>query len=262
MWMTSLRCPDGGWQMHLDGECDVRGAYCAAAVTKLTNTMVPGLFEHTTSWIASCQTYDGGVSAVPGAEAHGGYAFCGLAAAVLLEGTGELDLQSLLHWASNRQMKLGTFLLFALYICGIRNFSLAGLALFTEGGFQGRPNKLVDGCYSFWVGGVFPLLSELLHIDEIKSLFHRNALEDYILLCGQADGGGLRDKPGKGRDYYHTCYCLSGLSMSKAKDREGLPVLRATHLLYNICRDKVAAAEAYYGKLQAVTRASTSSILG
>jgi protein farnesyltransferase subunit beta len=27
-----------------------------------------------------------------------------------------------------------------------------------EGGFQGRPNKLVDGCYSFWVGGLFPLL--------------------------------------------------------------------------------------------------------
>lgn len=23
-----------------------------------------------------------------------------------------------------------------------------------EGGFQGRANKLVDGCYSFWVGGV------------------------------------------------------------------------------------------------------------
>ncbi|RUP43035.1 hypothetical protein BC936DRAFT_137752, partial [Jimgerdemannia flammicorona] len=27
-----------------------------------------------------------------------------------------------------------------------------------EGGFQGRCNKLVDGCYSFWVGGVFPLI--------------------------------------------------------------------------------------------------------
>lgn len=24
---------------------------------------------------------------------------------------------------------------------------------------QGRTNKLVDGCYSFWQGGVFPLIS-------------------------------------------------------------------------------------------------------
>jgi protein farnesyltransferase subunit beta len=32
----------------------------------------------------------------------------------------------------------------------------------SEGGFNGRTNKLVDGCYSFWQGGVFPLLQELL----------------------------------------------------------------------------------------------------
>lgn len=27
-----------------------------------------------------------------------------------------------------------------------------------EGGFQGRTNKLVDGCYSFWQGGAIPIL--------------------------------------------------------------------------------------------------------
>ena len=37
------------------------------------------------------------------------------------------------RWASSRQMKF-------------------------EGGFQGRTNKLVDGCYSFWQGALFPLL--------------------------------------------------------------------------------------------------------
>lgn len=31
-----------------------------------------------------------------------------------------------------------------------------------EGGFQGRTNKLVDGCYSFWQGGAFPIIYELL----------------------------------------------------------------------------------------------------
>lgn len=29
------------------------------------------------------------------------------------------------------------------------------------------------------------------------------------------DEGGIIDKPGKGRDYYHTCYGLSGLSISQ-----------------------------------------------
>lgn len=31
-----------------------------------------------------------------------------------------------------------------------------------EGGFQGRTNKLVDGCYSFWQGAAFPILYSLL----------------------------------------------------------------------------------------------------
>lgn len=28
-----------------------------------------------------------------------------------------------------------------------------------EGGYQGRTNKLVDNCYSFWIGAVANLLS-------------------------------------------------------------------------------------------------------
>ncbi len=30
-----------------------------------------------------------------------------------------------------------------------------------EGGFMGRTNKLVDGCYSYWQGALFPLLQQL-----------------------------------------------------------------------------------------------------
>ena len=30
-----------------------------------------------------------------------------------------------------------------------------------EGGFNGRTNKLVDGCYSFWQGGIFQVLQKL-----------------------------------------------------------------------------------------------------
>ena len=29
------------------------------------------------------------------------------------------------------------------------------------GGFKGRTNKLVDGCYSWWCGGAFSLLEAL-----------------------------------------------------------------------------------------------------
>ena len=40
-------------------------------------------------------------------------------------------------------------------------------------------------------------------------------MQEYILLLAQAPNGGLRDKPGKGPDAYHTCYNLSGLSSAQ-----------------------------------------------
>lgn len=31
-----------------------------------------------------------------------------------------------------------------------------------EGGFQGRTNKLVDSCYSFWQGATIPIIQALI----------------------------------------------------------------------------------------------------
>jgi protein farnesyltransferase subunit beta len=75
-----------------------------------------------------------------------------------------------------------------------------------EGGFSGRTNKLVDGCYSHWVGGCFPLIEACLNSSSSnplppaeESLFSREGLIRYILCCcqDQTKRGGLRDKPGK-----------------------------------------------------------------
>jgi protein farnesyltransferase subunit beta len=43
------------------------------------------------------------------------------------------------------------------------------------------------------------------------------ALQEYVLLVAQAPGGGLRDKPGKPADAYHTSCNLSGLSSAQSK---------------------------------------------
>lgn len=46
-------------------------------------------------------------------------------------------------------------------------------------------------------------------------LFNTRALQLWILRGCQQLKGGLRDKPGKSPDYYHTCYCLSGLTAAQ-----------------------------------------------
>lgn len=83
-----------------------------------------------------------------------------------------------------------------------------------EGGFSGRTNKLVDGCYSHWAGGCFPLIEACLspsgsgsEKDKTstglaaapESLYSREGLIRYILCCcqDQTKRGGLRDKPYK-----------------------------------------------------------------
>ncbi|GLV39572.1 Farnesyl transferase beta subunit [Carabus blaptoides fortunei] len=235
-FLWALRSPEGAFSMHVDGEVDIRGVYCALAVATLTNIYTPELFKDTADWVLGCQTYEGGFSGCPGMEAHGGYAFCGLASLTMLQKADLCNKQALLRWTVNRQMKF-------------------------EGGFQGRTNKLVDGCYSFWQGGAFPLLHELLlstgdSVNPTCLLFHQEALQEYILICCQNASGGLIDKPGKPRDIYHTCYALSGLSVAQqsvggVRNVVGASTneLEPTHPVYNISPALAIRAMRHYRQL-------------
>ncbi|KAI0306126.1 terpenoid cyclases/Protein prenyltransferase [Multifurca ochricompacta] len=241
-WYMSLKQQDGSFIVSNHGEVDVRGIYCLLVVAHLLDIVTPELVDGTAAFIASCQTYEGGFSSASHpyylddgvlaaqrpslGEAHGGYTFCALASWVLLQpyipANGDaprVDARRLLRWLVHMQ----------------------GLEV-ELGGFKGRTNKLVDGCYSWWVGGAFALLEALGVSSNIPTsssartgemtdhagaqtedgwddaddwLFNRHALQEYILLAGQHPAGGLRDKPPKNPDAYHTSYCISGLSAAQ-----------------------------------------------
>uniref|UniRef100_A0A6B2L6D9 Protein farnesyltransferase subunit beta n=1 Tax=Arcella intermedia TaxID=1963864 RepID=A0A6B2L6D9_9EUKA len=243
-FFLKLKIPGGGFRVHENGEADVRGSYCALSVAYVLNLLTEELTEGVAKWIASCQTYEGGIGGDVGNEAHGGYTFCGFAALCLLQSTHLLDRKAFLKWVVHRQMAF-------------------------EGGFQGRTNKLVDGCYSFWQGGLFALLDSAFFKNKDKKgseggwMFNQLALQEYVLACCQADNGGLVDKPKKGRDFYHTCYCLSGLSVAQ-HNPEYLPeeqrdlvlgvsgnLLKEIDPLHNVSLKSVLKAKAYFEKLQA-----------
>ena len=199
-WLGQLKQAGGGFRVCEDGEEDVRGAYCAlVAVTLLdlpwrlpddSPARAHGLTDFRDGlgeYLSRCQTYEGGISAGPGNEAHGAYAFCALACLCIMglpqeSITKYLDIQALIRWLSARQYA-------------------------PEGGFAGRTNKVVDGCYSHWIGGCWPLVEAALQgsiesslsLSDIppKRLFSGEGLTRYILACCQAPSGGLRDKPSK-----------------------------------------------------------------
>ncbi|CAN0040253.1 unnamed protein product [Pylaiella littoralis] len=347
-FFMSLKHASGGFRMHDDGEVDARGTYTVIAVASLLNMLTPELSEGVADFAVRCQTYEGGFGGEPWNEAHGGYTFCAFASLVILGACEKADLEGLRRWLCARQMR-------------------------AEGGFQGRTNKLVDGCYSFWQGGAVALLdyvtsgrqSEVSHRDpsgrllvttttapspqqqqqqrrntnghaaartegvdlshppidegdrdkthsgaaaaaavaaaaardagivggsgrsagktlegggawdglaeeEVESMevvaqdrfggvdgdgltFARKRLQEYVLMCSQQPDGGLRDKPGKARDFYHTCYTLSGLSVAQHCLSDSPTVvgnssnlLRPTNPVYNIAEDKVSRAISYF----------------
>ncbi|KAM0938109.1 putative protein farnesyltransferase [Dioscorea sansibarensis] len=276
-FLLQMKDASGAFRMHDGGEIDVRACYTAISVASILNILDSVLIKDVGNFIWSCQTYEGGIAGEPGSEAHGGYTFCGLAAMILINEADKLDMPSLIDWAVFRQ--------------GV------------ECGFQGRTNKLVDGCYSFWQGGALALIQKLLSAagkqskesplcggqaseesmynitlspggklsdvgfafmneeTECGPLFHTIALQQYLLLCSQIHEGGFRDKPGKSRDHYHTCYCLSGLSVSqysRCKDpRHNSPLptdmlgpylnlLEPIHPLYNVVLDKYDKAREFF----------------
>jgi len=240
-FLRQRRKDDGSFTMHNDGEVDIRGAYCAIVCARLTNIYTKEMFAKTADWLATCQTYEGGFAGLPGLEAHGGYTFCGFAAVALLGQEQKVNIKKLLKWTVSRQMKF-------------------------EGGFQGRTNKLVDSCYSFWQGALLPIIHSILEMygDESLSkenwLFNQRALEEYILCNCQNLSGGLCDKPGKSRDYYHTCYSLSGLSIAKHFITDGVKVantcgkneLEMVHPIYNVCLVSAEYALDYFQRLPVV----------
>ncbi|XP_055587593.1 protein farnesyltransferase subunit beta [Uranotaenia lowii] len=237
-FLWAVREPNGAFRMHVGGELDVRGAYCAISSAKLAAFSTDDefkLFDGTARWIAECQTYEGGFGGAPDLEAHGGYSFCAAAALAILGGEDKCDLDALLRWAVNRQMAY-------------------------EGGFQGRTNKLVDGCYSFWQGALIPIIQSLIARREgrpevtYSALFDRMALQEYVLICCQKPSGGLIDKPGKPADLYHTCYTLSGVAIAQHCETVHPPMvlghenneLLPTHPVHNIPPKAVIDAYKYF----------------
>lgn len=101
-------------------------------------------------YIVSCANFDGGYGVSPGAESHSGQIFTCLGALSIAGRIDLVDADKLGRWLSERQVE--------------------------GGGLNGRPEKLEDVCYSWWVATSLKMIKRLHWIDEEK-------LSIYILKC-------------------------------------------------------------------------------
>ena len=100
--------------------------------------------------IQACANLDGGYGVEPGAESHAGQVFTCIGAFAIAGRLDLVDRDRVGAWLSERQLP--------------------------NGGLNGRPEKLEDVCYSWWV------LSSLAMIDRLHWI-DAKLLTDFILRC-------------------------------------------------------------------------------
>lgn len=234
----------GTFQNHINGESDLRSTYCALTTASILNLidyehieedpLTKGVVQN----IKKCQTFEGGLGPEPFCEAHGGYSFCGIATLVLLRKLKEIDTDAFVRWLVGRQMS-------------------------KEGGFNGRTNKLVDSCYSFWQGSIFNLLymSDENFSADMELLYDQLSLQAYIIYACQREEGGLFDKPGKRPDLFHTNYATAGLILSQEPQIEDIKItlscnktlekqFETINPIYCVTKEKAEKAIQYYANLK------------
>ena len=102
------------------------------------------------AYVQSCANLDGGYGVSPGAESHAGQVFTCVGALAIAGCLDLVDRDRLGAWLSERQLP--------------------------NGGLNGRPEKLEDVCYSWWV------LSSLAMIDRSHWIDGKK-LSNFILRC-------------------------------------------------------------------------------
>ncbi|PLB36630.1 Rab geranylgeranyltransferase subunit beta BET2 [Aspergillus candidus] len=162
------------------GEKDTRFLYGALNALSLLGLLETVDVPRAVAYVQQCENLDGGYGICPGAESHAGQVFTCVGALAIAQRLDLVNKDRLGGWLSERQVE--------------------------EGGFNGRPEKLPDACYSWWVGASLAMIDRLHWIDGSK-------LAAFILRCQDPENGGFGDRPGNVVDVFHTHFSIAGLSL-------------------------------------------------
>jgi geranylgeranyl transferase type-1 subunit beta len=242
-----LACRGGFAAFPGSAEIDARFSYSAMVALQLLQPSGERLNKESSAiawddaqeFILKCWSrHEGGFGGLPHHESHGGMTFCCIASLALMGFFNRTE--------DPRSTKVRHG---ALRYCAARAESFEGGATGgaddveeREGsggaaliGFQGRPNKPCDSCYTHWIGCSLSYLWSLepswtsaeptvaVDVDEILN---------FVLSCFDSEHGGFSKYAGCSSDPLHSCLALSGLScLGQVKD------LKRVHPLYGCSQE-------------------------
>ena len=180
-YVKSLYQQDGSFFGDQWGEVDTRFSFIGAAILFLVKRMDAIDWTPATQFVLSCMNFDGGFGTRPASESHSGQIYCCVGFLAITGNLHLVEVDKLGWWLAERQLT-------------------------KSGGLNGRPEKLPDVCYSWWVVASLSMLNRVHWIDDKK-------LESFILASQDEETGGIADRPGDFPDPFHTLFGLAGISM-------------------------------------------------
>jgi len=153
---------------------------CALATLHLLDRVDAVNIPKAVEFILSCRNFDGGFGTRPGSESHAGQVYCCIGALAICGCLEAIDIERTAEWLADRQCP--------------------------SGGLCGRPEKLPDVCYSWWILASLGIINRLHYID-------RDSLIKFILAGQDDETGGIADRPGDMPDPFHTVFGISALSL-------------------------------------------------
>ncbi|TRZ11776.1 hypothetical protein HGM15179_015324 [Zosterops borbonicus] len=179
-YIQSLQKEDGSFAGDEWGEIDTRFSFCAAATLALLGKLDAIDVGKAVEFVLSCMNFDGGFGCRPGSESHAGQIYCCTGFLAITDQLHQVNVDLLGWWLCERQLP--------------------------SGGLNGRPEKLPDVCYSWWVLASLKMIGRIQWID-------REKLRCFILACQDEETGGFADRPGDMVDPFHTLFGIAGLSL-------------------------------------------------
>ncbi|XP_068262355.1 geranylgeranyl transferase type-2 subunit beta isoform X2 [Nyctibius grandis] len=179
-YIQNLQNEDGSFAGDKWGEIDTRFSFCAAATLALLGRLDAIDVGKAVEFVLSCMNLDGGFGCRPGSESHAGQIYCCTGFLAITDQLHQINVDLLGWWLCERQLP--------------------------SGGLNGRPEKLPDVCYSWWVLASLKMIGRLHWID-------REKLRCFILACQDEETGGFADRPGDMVDPFHTLFGIAGLSL-------------------------------------------------
>ncbi|PWN46541.1 terpenoid cyclases/Protein prenyltransferase [Violaceomyces palustris] len=181
--VKSLQQPDGSFASAKgQQEYDARFVYCAFAICYMLDDWSPIDVDAALEFLSRSKSYDGAFGQAPTQESQGGSTYCALSALSLSGRLSHLTLEerhAASKWLLSRQIP--------------------------GSGFNGRIDKPVDTCYSFWCGASAWVLSSHANLDHLSDMVH--------LLSNQSPIGGISKALGEPPDVMHSYLSMAALSI-------------------------------------------------